>query len=91
MLNLNDRENRNNGKPNIIIYAGTPIDFCNAPEEANLCKQESLTVNGIEVKKFTNNETLDIYYDMGEGVLLFTKANGDESTLDQVVQSFRRI
>lgn len=91
LLNLKDREKRDNGKPNIIIYAGATIDFCNAPEEANLCKEETITVNGSEVKKFTSNETDDVYYDMGGGILFFTRANGDQRAIDDVVQSFRKI
>lgn len=89
LLNLTDRETRNNGKPNMIIYAGSPIDFCDSTE-APICKEETLTVSGLTIKKYNNIQTKDIFYDMGEGVFIFATANGDQETIDKVINTYKR-
>lgn len=89
LLNLTDRETRDNGKPNMIVYAGATIDFCNSGD-IPICNETNLIVNGIEVKKYNDLETGDIFYDMGNGVLIFTTANGDQATIDKVINTYKR-
>ena len=62
LLNLTDNESRSNGKPNIILTAGVPADYCSAIED---CK------------------------DLGSNVFAQYRANGDQATIDKVLETFK--
>lgn len=88
LLNLTDRESRSNGKPNLIIYAGSDAVFCD-PATISTCKEETVNLNSGTAKKYTIAE--DITYVFSNGVWIFAAANGDQTTIDDVIKTYKII